>query len=127
MAKVMMIELLSDPNVSGEGLKQFGEGFTEVIVDLRNQTVIDDLQELIKNEPATPTVAIFYGAAHMKDMAKRLKDQLGYEPTGQVDWLTAINVDVAHSALAPADVRQMRMMIRQMIRQQFRPAAKKAG
>ncbi|HWB21177.1 MAG TPA: hypothetical protein VG711_12835, partial [Phycisphaerales bacterium] len=116
MFKIMMIQLLADPSAL-EGMKQFGPGFEEVIVGLRNQTALDSLKTLIEKEPNTPSVAIFYGAAHMGDMAKKLRDQFGYEPTDKVEWLSAITVDIEHSALTPAEVRQMRIMMKQMMRQ----------
>jgi len=121
--KVVMIEILADPRVTDQGLAQLGKGFGEVIINDRNQVVIDDLKKLIANEPQTKSIAVFYGAGHMDDMVDRLKDQLGYEPTTGDDaerWLKAISVDFSKSAIPASDINRIRMMIKQTMRQQFR-------
>jgi general secretion pathway protein G len=123
-AKVAMIEMLGDPVMMDQALSQMGEGFTEVIVDLRNQTVVDDLQAVIANERDVESVAIFYGAAHMPDLEERLADQLSYRPATPVDgagkpapapvrWFRAIEVDLARSAINKRDLDQIRRMMRQ--------------
>ena len=121
--KVVMIEILADPRITDEGLAQLGKGFGEVIINDRNQIVIDDLKKLIETEPQAKNVAVFYGAGHMTDMVDRLKDQLGYEPMTDADserWLKAISVDFSKSAIPAADINRIRMMIKQAMRQQFR-------
>lgn len=124
--KVMLIEMLGDESVMRQALQQFGEDFTNVIVNQRNQVVIEDLKTIIKGEPAVKSVAIFYGAAHMRDMADRLIE-LGYAPSGEPQWIEAISVTVGDSKLAAKDIRQMRMMLRQTLRQQFPPQRQPHG
>ena len=124
-AKVFMIELLGDETMIEQSLDQFGKGFGEVIVQDRNQVAVDDLKRLIEREPNVKSVAILYGAAHMPDMSAKLRDQLGYQelPSDQADsehWLTAITVDYSQSAISQQDINQMRMMIKQAMRQQMR-------
>ncbi len=119
--KVVMIDLLSDDLAMEQALKQFGAGFEEVIVDQRNQVVIDDLKAVIADEADVQSVAIFYGAAHMPDMAERLADQLGYEPVEQ-QWMTAIKLNYADTSLAPFQIRMIRNMFRQQLRRQLRAA-----
>ncbi|MHC4947673.1 MAG: type II secretion system protein GspG [Planctomycetota bacterium] len=117
-AKVMLIEMIGDETVMKQGLDQFGEGFTEVIVDARNQVVIDDLNELLAEKPDLEHVSVLYGAAHMPDLAERLEDQLGFAPSEE-QWLRAIEVDLTTSAVDRRQLHQMRLMMRQMMRQQF--------
>jgi len=120
MAKVMMIEVLGDPTITEQALQtQFGGGFAEVLIDERNQIVMDDLKRVINTEPAVKSVAIFYGAAHMPDFVARLKDQLNYEPVpgpAGSEWITAIEVDMSKTALSPQDIETFRKMMRQSLR-----------
>lgn len=68
------------------GSDEFGGlGFGSVLIRERNQVAVQVLQrELAKGRRS---LAIFYGAAHLPDLHKRLI-ALGFEPTGQ-DWLVA--------------------------------------
>jgi hypothetical protein len=117
--KVMMIELLSDETLTKQGLAQMGAGFHEVIVVERNQVAINDLKAIIEKEPQIKSVAILYGAAHMADMAQELDEQLGYKPSEET-WIPAIEVDLTQSAVTQREINQMRVMLRQMMRQQMR-------
>lgn len=116
--KIMMIEMLSDESIIEGSMQQFGQGFGEVIINERNQVVIDDLKSLLEREPKVKSIAVLYGAGHMPDLAERLREQLAYEPAGE-RWLRAISVDIAKSAVSPAEVNRMRVMMRQMLRQQL--------
>ncbi len=118
MAKVMMIEVLSNQRLIEQSLHQMGEGFGEVLINERNKIPIRDLESIIRDEPEVESVAIFYGAAHMDDFARRL-ERLGYEPTS-VRWIPAITWRVEDSTLHPRQVQQMRRMIRQTLREQMR-------
>lgn len=122
--KVVMIEMLGDEKLTQMSLDQLGQGFGDVIVGDRNQVAIDDLKQVIEREPKVKSVAVLYGAAHMPDMAKKLSDQLGYQPLPEnaEKWLTAIKVDFSQSAVSPAEVNRIRLMMRQMLRQQLRGA-----
>lgn len=120
MVKVVMIEVLGNESITEGALNQrFGRGFGEVIVGERNQVVMDDLAELLKNEPDVRSVAIFYGAAHMKDFEERLAKQLGYAPT-TVEWISAIEVDLANSAVDPAQLASIRRMMKSQLRNMTR-------
>lgn len=124
--KVVLIEMLGDESAMEMSMVQFGEGFNEVIVEMRNQVVVDDLKQLIQDRPEAKSVAIFYGAAHMGDMAERLTDQLGYEPV-ETQWLRAIEVDIEQSAVSRRELLQIRLMMRQMMRAQRPPPDKPAS
>jgi hypothetical protein len=134
--KVAMIEMLGDERLIEQQLDQFGGGFGEVIINDRNQIVIDDLKALIEREPQIKSVAVLYGAGHMPDMVRRLSDQLGYRPAPPEvapppppqapavapaeRWLTAIKVDFSKSAVSAAEINRIRFTMRQMMRQQMR-------
>lgn len=125
LMKVAMIEVLGDEKLVGQALgQQMGEGFKEVLIDDRNQVVMDDLRRIIETHPAEgdaapKSIAIFYGAAHLPDFAERLAEQFNYHPMSN-RWFTAMEVDFQKSRLSPAEVRQIRMTLRQAIRQQLR-------
>lgn len=123
--KVLLIEMLGDEAIMEMSMVQFGEGFNEVIVEMRNQVVIDDLKRIIENQgngenPGVSSIAVLYGAAHMQDMARRLMDQLGYLPT-EVKWNRAIEVDLEESAVSQRELMQIRLMVRNAMRQQMSP------
>lgn len=117
--KVMLIELFSDPAILEQSFRQFGDGFERVLIDQRNQVVIDDLRAIVDREPDVESVAIFYGAAHMPDMTRRLADQLGYRPAGE-QWFTAFEVNLEESVMTPAQVQRLRTMIRRQLRMMSR-------
>ena len=54
--KVMLIELFSDEAFLEQSLRQFGEGFARVLIEQRNQVVVDDLKVIVENEPNVRTL-----------------------------------------------------------------------
>ena len=92
---------------------------------MRNQVVIDDLKRLIENDgngesPRVSSVAGLYGAAHMQGMARRLINQLGYQPTQEI-WNRAIEVDLEESVVSQRELMQIRMTVRNAMRSQRTP------
>jgi general secretion pathway protein G len=119
--KVVMIEMLGDPKLIDMSLDQLGKGFGEVIVNDRNQIPLDDLARIIEREPQVKSVAILYGAAHMDTMAAQLIKQLDYVPVegpAGEQWLTVMRVDFTQSKVSPQELSKIRMMMKQMIREQ---------
>ena len=114
--KVMLIELFSSDKAMEMSMKQFGTAFEDVIIDQRNQVVVDDVKSILEKERDVESIAILYGAAHMPDLADRLIDQLGYEPGGE-EWFTAFEVDLTRSAMSPGQLQTFRQMVRQQLRQ----------
>jgi hypothetical protein len=114
MVKVLFIEILGDEELVQASMKQMGADFGRILIDKRNQIVIDDLAALLENKREVESVAILYGAAHMPDLAERLADQLDYSPEGAV-WLRAITVDLTESRIDQRQLMQMRSMIRRMM------------
>jgi hypothetical protein len=114
--KVVMIDLLGNEAMVERGIGQLGEGFSEVIVEQRNQVAVDDARRIIEREPDMKSIAILYGAAHMNDLEQRVIDQLHYQPA-EVHWLPAMRVDFKQSAVSIEEVNQLRAMMKQMMRQ----------
>ena len=117
--KVFLIEVLGDEAMTQAGFAQLGEGFQEVIINERNQVVVDDLGDALAAAKPDDRIAVFYGAGHMPDMADRLSDQLGMQATDQ-RWLRAIEVDLSQSAVKKRDIDMIRRMIKQSMRMQMR-------
>jgi hypothetical protein len=117
--KVVLIEMLADESLIEMSMQQFDPALMEVLIDERNQVVIDDLQQVLREQPGAQSIAVFYGAGHMQDLAERLRDQLGYAHEGG-RWFKAISVDLTESAVSQREVLQMRLMIRRMMRQMSR-------
>ena len=113
---MVLIEIFNDELLLEQSIAQLGPGFAEVIIGQRNQVVVDDVKTILADEPGVRSIAIFYGAAHMQDMAGRLEDQLGYRPADE-QWYTAFKVDLADSALSERQLRMLRATIRQQIRE----------
>ena len=77
-----------------------------------------DLLTIRELEPEVESVAVLYGAAHMRDMADRLTLQLGYQATGET-WVTAIKVDLRHSAVPPGQLELLRRMFKRQLQRQW--------
>jgi len=122
--KLMMIEMLAhaDDDLMAAGMEG-GEEMITVIIDERNQVVIDDLaQELAKD--ATPkSVGIVYGAGHMPDLVERLEDQLGYK-LAKTRWVTAITLDLQKAGIERSEVAMTRAQITRQLAM-MKKAAKK--
>jgi hypothetical protein len=106
MFRRMIVELVSSPDKMAAISQQQGQdqkNLKTIIVAERNKVVLADLKAL-KDNPANSvhTVAVFYGAEHMRDMEQHLVTDLGYRPA-DTQWLTAITVGPAvPTSQAPA-------------------------
>ena len=80
----------------GQGGRQAERGLgdvdTRIIIDERNDAVIDALRALLAREEPPTSVAIFYGAAHMRDFEATLRDEFGLVPD-DIRWDRAMWVD----------------------------------
>ncbi|HKQ36681.1 MAG TPA: hypothetical protein VJ063_01310 [Verrucomicrobiae bacterium] len=107
MMKLMMIEVLGrfkGDMSQFQGLPPEWQRLIEILVHARNEAVLKDLQTEI-GKPAPPkSIAVFYGAAHMEDMQRRLTRELGYRP-GREEWLPAFSVDVAKAQISDAELK----------------------
>jgi hypothetical protein len=57
-----------------------------VILTERNKAALKVLDQTVKD--GKKKIALFYGAAHMPDMSKRVRE-MGFRPSGPVEWKTA--------------------------------------
>lgn len=100
--KLLMVQVLGSKGAT-EGSMLGEEG--KVILDDRNEVVWQDLQRRLSADPPA-RIAIFYGAAHMSDFARRL-GALGYRP-GDVTWSTTLSADPRRAGVDDPTLRSLR-------------------
>lgn len=108
-AKITLVETLAhaDPSSQGAALGKSGAGLMKVIIEDRNDVVLDDLAKIIETEPKVRSVSAFYGAGHMEDMERKLAARFGYVP-GEVEWIDAVTLDAKQMGLSEQDFKRMR-------------------
>ena len=123
MMKLMMIEVLGrfEGDMSQfQGLPPEWQRLVEILIRARNDAVIKDLQvELGKRSPPK-TIAVFYGAAHMEDLERRLTRELNYRPSRE-EWFSAFSVDLQKTQISDAELKFVQGFVdwqMQMLKQQ---------
>jgi hypothetical protein len=117
--KFMLIEALG--GMKGDfsemrGLPPDMQNLLKVLIEARNQNVVDDLKTESAVVPPTGSIAIFYGTGHMPNLEKRIIRQLHYRPDGDV-WFTAFSVDLRKTGLSPGEIEWMRNLIKTQLEQ----------
>ena len=113
LARLMMIETLGrfGGNVAElEGLPPEWQRLVEILIESRNDAVLQDLRNEFTKARPPKSVSIFYGAAHMGNFQKRLVSELKYRP-GRVVWLPAFSVDVEKAQVTEAEVQMIHSFI----------------
>lgn len=92
--KKMVIEALGSAGESAGRRGRSGLGAVDerIILDERNDAVIDKLREVLAAPKPPRSVAIFYGAAHMGDFERTLRSEFALEPSESL-WFRAMSVD----------------------------------
>ncbi len=91
----------------------------EIVIDARNQSVMDTFAKTIKKDAPPKSIAIFWGAAHMPGLEKDLAKQYGYKPT-DIKWFPAASAD-------PSKLDASGKMIVDMFEKQAAPPKKDGG
>lgn len=113
--KVMLMVMLGESEVLFEAGVPGMEGLLEVLIDRRNDRVVEDLAEVLNRDEAMEAgVGIIYGAGHMADLHARLVERFGYRPVDH-GWLTAMRVDLDEAGISPSEMRFMKMSIDQQL------------
>ncbi len=116
MVKIMLMETLSqygDDIGKMKGVPASMQTMLKVLIEDRNQAVMDDLKkELAKKKPAG-SIGVWYGAGHMRDLEIRMREQLKYRPAGQF-WLPAITIDLNQAGISKQELEGMRKMLMQL-------------
>ncbi|HYR59097.1 MAG TPA: hypothetical protein VEO95_10720 [Chthoniobacteraceae bacterium] len=119
MTKLMLIEVLGQAGElidAARNLSPDVKDLFDVILTQRNAVVIRDLRAQLARLKPGQSVAVFYGAAHMDEIAQRLRDELHYAPV-KTEWDTAFSASSAQSGI---DAAQVRMML-DLLRTQLKP------
>ena len=89
--KKMVVQALGQ---AGDGRRGEGLGDTDrrLIIDERNDAVVEELRHQLALPEAPASVAIFYGAAHMPDFESTLRDEFGLV-ADEGRWFPAMKVD----------------------------------
>jgi len=96
------------------------EKFMRVLLEDRNTIVFRDLRKVLKGKNPPKSIVVFYGAAHMPDLEKRLVEKLGFQPKRD-DWLVAFGVNPEEAGLSAFEVGLVRKMIRMQIQKVIKP------
>lgn len=118
MTKIMMLEMLghADELMESQGAAMLGvDGaqFMKVLIEDRNEVVLEDLKKVIKDSPEVKSVAIFYGAGHLPKMQRSL-EAMGYT-AGETQWRTAIVIDLKSVPGGAGMAKMSREMIRKQL------------
>ncbi len=114
MRATLLLTLASVDPESDPGMGMGGKGgarLGKLILEDRNQAVIDAIREYIDQLEANRTVVVFYGAAHLRGLEDTLIRRLGYIPA-ETRWLTAFEVDAAAAGLSDKEVEELSRTVR---------------
>ena len=98
------------------GLPPDMQHLVKVLVEARNEHVIEDLKTELPTLPRSGSIAVFYGTGHMENMEKRVIRDLGYHTDGEI-WLTAFSVDIRKTGMSPAELQMMQNMVKWQLEQ----------
>ena len=106
--RLMMIELLSNPDLVKHGVAMYGEQLEQVILYDRNDVAIAATKKQLASLAPDASIAVLYGAAHMPGLDVGLRDA-GWDPV-ETRWFPAITIDFDASNLDQDDIDAMRQM-----------------
>lgn len=115
MMKLVMMDMLA--LVETTDIMQQQEAMTKVIVEGRNDVVIDYLKDTLAERPDSQDIGIFYGAGHMPGLEASLLE-MGYTPTSD-HWAPAMTVDPKDTGMSEGQITMMRNMIKSSLQQQM--------
>jgi hypothetical protein len=113
LTKVMLIEILGQLRGDLSQLKGVPpeiQRLLEVIIRERNQVVFDDLKAAIRAPSPPRSISVFYGAGHMADLERLLREELRYRPADEI-WLTALAVNTSAAGLSTFEMEMMRGLV----------------
>ncbi|CAN5871430.1 hypothetical protein BH11PLA1_BH11PLA1_15600 [soil metagenome] len=130
VTKVMMVEVLANADTmmgDGEGNSALGPmaGLMKVIVEDRNEVVVNDIRRVMESEPGVKSIAAFYGAGHMNTLEQRLVKELKVKRTGE-EWMTAITVSTKGAGMGGEQLKMMRLQMKAQIAKQLQGAKAKS-
>jgi hypothetical protein len=92
------------------------QNLLKILIQARNQNVLDDLKTESAVVPPGGSIAIFYGTGHMANLEEHITNELHYRPDGEI-WFTAFSVDLRKTGLSPAQLEWTRNLIKAQLEQ----------
>ena len=86
-----------------------------VLIEKRNEKVMQDLHAQLTKMPPGETIAVFYGAAHMHDFELRLQEEMQAKLT-ETQWLTAFCGNLQRSGLNLIEKKGLAWFVNQQVR-----------
>jgi hypothetical protein len=120
LAKLALMEALNEMQADPtriSGLPADWKQLMVVLIQNRNQKVMEDLKTQIRHARRKDSIAVLYGAGHMPDMERRLCPQLHYRPAGQF-WVTAFEVDLRRSGITEGEWNFIRRSVQSQMQNQ---------
>lgn len=86
----------------------------KVLIHGRNQKVADDLRKELKRPKPPASIGVFFGAGHMDDLERRIRDQLDYRPAQNI-WVPAFSVDLKQHGISEWERGMIRFMTQRQL------------
>ena len=96
------------------------------MIEERNVVVVDGVRAALADPAETETIGVFYGAAHLRDLERRLVDELDWK-VGRTVWLPAIQVDLETIGIPRGQMKLFQATIRSQFDLQLQMARKAAA
>lgn len=97
-----------------QGLPPEMKRLFEVLIRERNKAVILDVKEELRHARRGDSISVFYGAGHLVDMEKRLRNELRYVPVEEF-WLPVFSVNPAQAGLSNFEMTLIRSVLRSQL------------
>lgn len=119
--KAMLVDLLANAEDILPAQEQLLGPLMDVILHERNQVVLADLEQVLK-EPGVRTIGVIYGAGHLPDIEKVLLSRFKYVQSGET-WVPALTADLGKAGMSPKQAQRMRDMLRRQMGRQLKRAS----
>lgn len=97
------------------GLPEELQVMMTVLIEKRNEKVMQDLHAHLANIQPGETIAVFYGAAHMHDFEVRLQEEMKAQLT-ETQWLTVFCGNLQRSGLNLIEKKGLAWFVNQQVR-----------
>jgi len=126
--RIALIEMLGrmDELMPLAGAAMGGDEMVELLLDKRNEVVLEKLRERLADVPPGGSVAIFYGAGHLPGLEEELLggDEYVLRTT---EWLPAIEVDYTSTGLSRVNGEMFRNVISNSMDRQIKMLERMGG
>ncbi len=114
LTRLVMIETLGQLRgdiTQMKGLPPEMKDLITILIQERNKAALADLKSLLRQKPAPASVSIFYGAGHMDDLERRLRQDYKYA-CREEQWFTAFAVNTRQSGLSAIEQDMIHTLVK---------------